>query len=160
MEDHAEKNILTNTFIKLGTSPVDLTFCDIDIINNFIRQIYFPHLVESESLPELRLKSFLKSASNDMRMILPSKDAVIMHTKRACYQAGYLWAESLADIDLPDPCLWGWKKSESGNLVAQWLSQTGIFNLETFISTCSCKSKKCVNCKCGKSNIACLPLCH
>ena len=45
---------------------------------------------------------------NDLRKPPPSKRALEQHTRRACYQAGYVWKESLNDVALRNPKNWRW----------------------------------------------------
>ena len=52
----------------------------------------------------------MMSTDNDLLKLPPSREALIHHTKRACYQASYLWTESIDNFDLPDPKSWGWEK--------------------------------------------------
>ena len=57
----------------------------------------------ASTLAAARYDSFNKSANNDLRSLPPSKDALHQYLLRACYQAGYLWQQSLEEIDIPDP---------------------------------------------------------
>ena len=52
----------------------------------------------------------MMSTDNDLWKLRPSREALIHQTKWACYQAGYLWAESIDNFDLPDPKSCGWVK--------------------------------------------------
>ena len=63
-----------------------------------------------DSLTQVRLDKFMMSTNNDLRKLKPSREALTHHTKRAGYQAGYLWRESIDNFDLPDPKSWGWGK--------------------------------------------------
>ena len=49
------------------------------------------------------LAKSMMSTGNDLRKPPPSQEALIHHTKLECYQAGYLWRESIDTFDLPDP---------------------------------------------------------
>ena len=52
----------------------------------------------------------MMSTDNDLRKLPPSREALIRRRKRACYQPGYSWKESIDNFDLPDPKSWGWEK--------------------------------------------------
>ena len=52
----------------------------------------------------------MMSTDDDLRKLPPSRELLIHHTKRACYQAGYLWRVSIDNFNLPDPKSWGWEK--------------------------------------------------
>ena len=45
----------------------------------------------------------MMSTDNDFRKFPPSREALVHHTKRAFYQAGYLWRKLIDNFDLPDP---------------------------------------------------------
>ena len=45
----------------------------------------------------------MMSTDNDLRKLPPSREALIHHTKRACYQAGCIWRESIDNFGLTDP---------------------------------------------------------
>ena len=77
-----------------------------DSIENVVLELYA--LSKVDSLTEGRLDKFTMSTDNDLRKLPPGRDALTLHTKRACYQAGYLWREAMGDFPLPDPTLWGW----------------------------------------------------
>ena len=128
-------------------------------IMDFVKGVYFPLDNADESMSSLRLKHFLHHSSNDITKVGPSRAALSMQVKRASYTAGYLWAECASNIILPNPCEWGWKRHELGHLVPQWLPDFSNNNQEQLLVTCSCKSKKCLNCKCAKQKMPCLPLC-
>ena len=86
----------------------------------------------------------------------PSREALIHHTKRACYQAVYLWRESIDNYDLPDAKSYGWEKN-NGNYGPLWeWTQISRNEFETFISTCFCGVQKCKTCKCAKASMKCI----
>ena len=111
----------------------------------------------SASLTEERLSNFERSGDNDLRKIPMSRPGLVEHTKRSCYQAGYLWRECIENVTLPDPVLWGWCR-KNGKLVPKWQEGETV-DILPVISTCTCKTKSCKNCKCAKVNIVCLPFC-
>jgi hypothetical protein len=52
--------------------------------------------------------------------IPPTENALKQHIKRAVYQAGYVWYQSLQKVQsLPCPSEWGWK-SVDGNWTPLW----------------------------------------
>ena len=55
-----------------------------------------------DTLGAARLDKFKKSADNDLGLLPPSKDALRQHIYRASYQAGYLWRQSVEELDIPD----------------------------------------------------------
>ena len=103
----------------------------------------------------------LLTKKHDVQLIPPTKVALEEHVKRAAYQAGHVWDQTL----LPAPVLlpatsWGWIKGREGVYKPQWTSLP-----EAAHSCCeplSCKCKKgCVkHCKCKKAALDCTALCQ
>ena len=154
------KRTLTDTFTKLSMTPNCIIDQDMVIISNFVKSVYFSSDDINESVSSLRSKYFLHRSDDNFKKIGPSYSALCMHVKRACYQAGYLWGECYCDVVLPNPCEWGWRRDDEDHLVPQWLPSSVNVEHEKLLVTCSCKTKKCKNCKCAKLDVACLPQCN
>ena len=157
--NYASKDDLTGIFSKLSMTPNCITDQDMIAILDFMKSAYFSPDDVNENLSSLRLKYFLHRCDDNFKKIAPSYSALCMHVKRACYQAGYLWAECLCDVSLPNPCEWGWMRDNEGHLAPQWLPESVSVDHGKLLVTCSCKTKKCKNCKCAKLCVACLPQC-
>ena len=52
--------------------------------------------------------------------ILPPRNGLLQHIKRACYQRGWVWRTSVLDGGLPNPEYWGWIKLDSDNVRPKW----------------------------------------
>ena len=51
----------------------------------------------------------------------PTQAALILHIKRATYQAGHCWAQMTTAVqNLPSPNDWGWNKKVEGGWEARW----------------------------------------
>ena len=100
-----DKDKITNVFRALGNKPVEVTSTDMSVIERYLVSFYisskgkFP----TKDLNSLRLVKFKTSTTNDLRTLPPSKGALIEHTKRACFQAGYLWRECIENLIIPSP---------------------------------------------------------
>ena len=155
------KDALIDVFTKCSQQPDAISNDDIDLIADFVKSVYYPG--ESNysltSMANLRLKYFMNRADENLKKIGPSYAAPKKHVMRACYQSGYLWSECHSDIELPDPCQWGWKRNDANGLVPEWLPAGMDIVHEKLLTTCQCKTNKCKNCKCAKLKIQCLPLC-
>ena len=155
-----KKDLMTQLFSKLGNRPEEIYSDEMDVLEDFVINLYSTSKRNSSlaSINTVRLDKFRTSPDNDLRKLPPSREALTQHAKRACYQAGFLWKESLEDFDLPDPTLWGWAyKNET--YIPLWQSKTSSVDIETFTTTCSCLSQKCKNCKCSRLKIPCLSMC-
>ena len=93
---------------ELGNKPSRLSLDQINVLEKFVLEIYAVRKVAS--LTQARLDKFLMSTGNDLRKLPPNRQALIHHTKRTCYQAGYLWRELIDNFDQPDQKPWGWEK--------------------------------------------------
>ena len=110
------------------------------------------------SLACMRLDSFKSSADDDLRKLPPSRSALREHSKRACYQSGFLWKEALGNVTLPDPNLWGWNFDSVKQLyLPLWQSETCSVTIEKFFATCKCYKQKCTSCKC--KGMQCISMC-
>ena len=98
-----------------------------------------------------------------MDAIPPTYAALVEHTKRVAYQAGYCWAQALtAKPNLPPPDEWGWKKSETLNWEPVWTILPEASKAIRELIKCGCQvDKGCRgNCKCVKANLECTALCN
>ena len=101
-----DKNQLTALFVKLSAAPAEITDTDLCLIQQFVKYFYNKRL-SSDTLGAIRMKMFINCAVDDLRKLPPSEGALLLHSKRATLQAGYLWKESESDITIPNPELWG-----------------------------------------------------
>ena len=150
------KDDFTKVFKELGNQPPEISSGHMNKIEEFIRLLYG---VSEKSLGGERLHKFKKSTDDDLRKLPPSRGALLQHTKRACFQAGYIWQECQADLCLPDPKLWGWVSDEEKGLTPRWLTDESAACLDTFVTTCTCKTGKCEHCKCATAGISCIVMC-
>ena len=115
-----QKDVLSNLFSELGNKPSRISLDQINMLEKFVLEIYAVRKVDS--LTQARLDKFMMSTDNDLQKLLPSREALIHHTKLACCQAGYLWRDSIDNFDLPDTKSWGWGKKSDGNNGPLWES--------------------------------------
>ena len=64
---------------------------------------YFQACVPSN---EVRLLLYSSSAKEGLRVLSPSSDALGVHTKRCCYQAGRVWGNSISQTESSSPTEW------------------------------------------------------
>ena len=137
------KDDLVLLFIKLSQHPVDLHISELDLLQRFVLQIYGIRALPNQSHGYTRMLSFVKLPDNETRNLIPSKDALLQHARRAMYQAGYVWREAVADDPLPNPEQWGWKKDGS-KFIPLWVSAgSPERELSHLITICSCRTVKC-----------------
>ena len=90
---------------------------------------------------------------SDLWKLPPSRRALEQHTRRACYQAGYVWQESVGDLTIPNPENWQWV-FEGNMYQPPWQQEKCPKTIESLTLTCSCHKGTCKNCKCSKSRLA------
>ena len=73
-----------------------------------------------DTLGAARLDKFKESTDNNLRLLPPSKEELRQHIYHAFYQAGYLWRQSVEELDTPDLEQWGWKKYSEGDFEPLW----------------------------------------
>ena len=152
------KDELTSLFVQLGNKPANVSSLHMDLLEKFVLQLYA--LSRVDSLTQGRLDKFKMATDNDLRKLPPGRDALTQHTKRACYQAGYIWREATGDFQLPDPGLWGWVREGNEHYAPLWeTSPSSQVHFQQFISTCFCGAQKCKNCKCTKALLKCIGSC-
>ena len=107
----------------------------------------------------MRLHKFITSTDNNLHNLPPSRDALLQHAKPVCYEAGYLWRETISNVELPDPTIWGWKRSINGTLLPLWVAELCSTQIDTSMMTCKCYKQLCKYCKCSRSGLHYLSFC-
>ena len=57
---------------------------------------------------------------DNVKRIPPTYDALEQHVKRATYQGGFIWSNTLEE--LPSPSDWEWRKDDNSLFEAHWTS--------------------------------------
>ncbi|KAG0719399.1 hypothetical protein GWK47_007283 [Chionoecetes opilio] len=72
-----------------------------------------------KNIDKARKKLFAKK--NNVQLIPPTKVAQEEHVKRAAYQGGHVWGQTLLPTpELPPPSSWGWVKNDEGVYKPHW----------------------------------------
>lgn len=95
-----------------------------------------------------------------MKDIALSRDALLEHIKRLVFGAGWLWKECFGNVVLPGPELRVWKTYfDLFTKYFPWCQQDYQTTIEDVVSTCRCKTRNCMNCRCGGLGKKCLNFC-
>ena len=148
----------TEVVRKLGNLPETISEDDIQILEQFV-VILYDRSSAVKKVNEARLDLFAHR-QKAYEMIPPTESALIEHTKRAVYQAGHVWGQSLIlEPVLPSLKEWGWKEDDH-NWQPHWTSLPTVAACRQELAKCGCKKQNCPgNCKCFKSGQACTALC-
>ena len=92
----------------------------------------------------------------------PTQAALILHIKRATYQAGHCcWAQMTTAVqNLPSPNDWGWNKKVEGGWEARWTTLAEASEACRELIHCKCKKGCRGHCKCQKAALQCTALCN
>ena len=97
---------ITQLFIRLSdiSEKADV---DISIIEKLVKKCIMVNVrnFDTTTLNQLRKYKLLSTISNDVCKIAPSFVALDMHSLRAAYTSGYLWAYGRHNVFLSDPSL-------------------------------------------------------
>lgn len=98
--------------------------------------------------------------SRSLANIPPTRVALVNHAKRAVFQGGFVWQQTLLkEPVIPCPSQWGWQREESV-WVPHWTAlqqaKDSCYELIHFGCKTVCRGR----CKCVKANLACTGLCN
>ena len=103
------------------------------------------------------------SQTQNIETIPPTKNALLMHTKRALFQSG-VWSRCLEAMqNLPSPKAFGWIETEDEAVkwTQNWVTQFEACKECREFVKCGCKTS-CIGskrCKCNSVDLKCARLC-
>ena len=151
---------ITNIFTELSNQPKEITSTQIDIIEEFLMSVYYPKSNNLESIDIERFNHFTRLSDPNLRTLPPSRNGLTEHIKRAALQAGWIWAETVTNVEQQNPELWGWKTTKEGRFYPRWyIEGDTTVSVEEVCKICTCQKAFCKNCKCAKDGMKCLPFC-
>ena len=149
-------------FAKLSTTPDTISSDQMQQLERYVVLLY-QRTSTLSSVNSARKHMFTQNRKMDN--IPPSYAALEQHVRRAAYQAGHIWGQSLvADPVVPPPEQWGWKRvgdsSSSSNSENQALSPCWTILPEAAsacleLIKCRCKVGCTGRCSCVKANLMC-----
>ena len=148
---------ITATFSLLSSSTCHINEEMIVNIERFVVLLY-SRSSDSNRVNEARRELFVRG-TRSLENIPPTHTALIQHIKRAVYQAGYVWGQSLlTQQELPSPGNWGWEECE-GEWIPKWTDLPEACVACHELIRCGCKKSCHGRCKCYTSNLSCTSLC-
>ena len=109
---------------------------------------------------DLRVEMYFQRSQN-IELIPPTSNALLMHTKRAIYQSS-VWSKCLqSQQNRPSPLEFGWKLADNPSMKYEpfWMTQKEASKECREFVKCSCKSEICTRCKCKAAMLKCMLLC-
>ena len=123
-------------------------------LENFFVHVYGG---KSGSINDLRQKIFCERNQN-VELIPPTANALFQHCQRAVFQ-GSIWATAHdPSIEEPDPCLYGWRKTD-WMFKPVWMTIPEASHVCREFIKCSCQKGCSVLCTCIKAQLSCTDLC-
>lgn len=145
------------TFVKLSSQPECLSEEDLQILEEFVVLLY-DRSSSCVRVNETRLDLFARK-QRAYDSIPPTRAALKEHVKRAAFQAGHIWSQSLVcNPVLPSPGDWGWMNM-GGTWVPYWTELTAVAKSCQELTHCGCKMQCSGRCKCFKTGLRCTALC-
>ena len=121
--------------------------------------VYYPGATNLLDLKTERMNHFMRFADYNFHLLPMSRQGLIEHVKRACFQGGWLWREALSNVTIQNPENWGWIKKD-GTYFPKWQTETDPeSHVLKVCQVCTCQKAICKQCRCAKTNMACLPFC-
>ena len=147
-------------FLELSNCPTVVITYHLDILENYVKQLYYNSKENLQSIDRERMYHFSRLPNCNLRNLPFSRLCLVEHTKRTCFQAGWAWVECRENVDLPNVQEWGCHKKEE-SLVPTWqLPEQPVIDIASLIFTCTCQKSRCKNCKCVRMGVSCLPFCR
>ena len=98
-----------------------------------------------------------RQMNRSMEKLPPTKNCFLQHLRHAVYQAS-IWTQSMrAQLDLPSPQGFAWRKTQD-SWEPVWMTVPEVSIACRELVKCSCKEACSVG-KCAKADLECSPLC-
>lgn len=150
---------VTESFQVLPNAPVSITDNMLAKLQGFVILLY--DRTSGDLCVDQCRKHLFSSKGRTLEAIPPTKGALLQHAKRAAYQAGYIWGQSL--VRAPEevsPSDWGWAKDVAGDWKPLWSALPEISRSCQELLRCGCKKGCQRNCRCQKVALKCTALCN
>ena len=148
---------VSDAFANLGNNQSPITEDDLKLFEQYVVFMY-DRASKGTSVNEARLDLFARK-QKPYNLLLPSRNALIQHAKRAAFQAGHIWAQCITrDSQVQSPSSWGWWK-DGDRWKITWTTLQPISECCRELTKCGCKSDCRGRCKCMKTGMDCTALC-
>lgn len=146
--------------MKLSNTPTEIEASDLQVLERFVVLMY-DRSSRTSSVDEARLDLFAKK-QKPFDLLPPTQSSLKEHAKRAAYQAGHIWGQSvIREPETECPSGWGWSK-EDDKWKILWTTLEPISKSCQELTKCGCKTECAGRCKCKKTGhgLSCTPLCN
>lgn len=150
---------VTPVFSTLFSNPASFNNDKMCVLETYVVLLY--DRTSTDTSVDVARRRLFTCKGRSIDAIPPTSASLLQHTKRAIYQGGHIWGQSLVRVpDVPTPELWGWKQSALQGWEPNWtLLPEAAATCAEFIR-CGCK-KGCTGlCKCVKADLKCTSSCN
>uniref|UniRef100_UPI00358E0809 uncharacterized protein n=1 Tax=Myxine glutinosa TaxID=7769 RepID=UPI00358E0809 len=147
---------VTNAFLDLASAPSEISEDTLATLERYVVLLYDRTCTCSEV--NLARKKLFAKKSRSIEAIPPTQAALVQHVKRATYQGGHCWGQSLVPHYLPSPCDWGWVDND-GQFDPLWTTLPEAAKSCYELICCGCENGCSGRCKCKKAALKCTALC-
>ena len=103
----------TDAFLALSCCPAEVSEPCMERLERFVILMY-DRTSDKTDINQAREQLFAQKG-RPLESIPPTRAALVQHTRRAAYQAGYCWGQAILPVPvLPSPQNWGWVMSDDG----------------------------------------------
>ena len=150
---------LTHAFTVLSNMPdEEVLLSSIPALEKFTVHMY-DRTLDCTKVDEAR-KVLFSQKGRSLDCIPPTSAALVQHTKRAAFQAGYCWGQCLVTSPIfPVLERWGWKKGTQGVWEPLWSTLPEASKACQELIRFGCKSGCKGGCSCVKAGLKCTSLC-
>ena len=148
----------TVAFAELSCQPHISTVLDcLPVVEQFVVLMY-DRKSNCKRVNEARQQLFGRK-SGRFESLPPTQAALIEHMKRAAFQSGHCWHQSLqAQQNLPAASDWGWRKVLN-TWQPVWTTLPPVGEIASQLVSCKCVKGCTKHCKCFQAKLACTALC-
>ena len=140
---------ITDAFLFLASAPKEVSVNTMEVIERFVVLLYYRTSTCTDVNTER--KRLFAQKGRPIEGIPPTQAALEQHIKRATYQSGYCWGQTLIPhCKLPSPCSWGWIENES-HYEPLWTTLPEAAKSCYELISCKCKKGCGGRCKCRKA---------
>jgi hypothetical protein len=149
---------MTPVFRRLSTMPTKITDEDFAELERFTVLLY-DRTSSCRQINKARQMLFSKS-TRSLENIPPSRDALQEHTKRAVFQAGYVWTQAtVRRPEVPSPEDWCWERGDNG-WTPTWTTLPEASKVCKELVRCGCRKSCSGLSRCFKASLPCTSLCY
>ena len=148
-----------DAFQSLASKPPTIGLDLLAVCERFVVLLY--DRTSSECAVNVARKTLFCRGNRPISHVPPTQDALLQHVKRAAFQAGFVWAQSIvAWQSLPSPSDWGWQCVDNV-WHPVWMTLPPAADCCPELVSCGCKAGCTTKrCKCVRANLSCTALCN